>query len=225
MTAQERIASLLDEGSFREQDRNLKPTDPLKFKDSKSYKKRLTQAQAKTKLFDACLTGEGRLEGYKVAIGVLDFGFMGGSMGTVVGEKITRTTEKATKRKFPLIIVSSSGGARMQEGVLSLMQMAKTASAISRFKKEGGPYISILTHPTTGGVTASFASLGDIIIAEPKTLIGFAGPRVIEKTIKEKLPDGFQRSEFLLEHGLIDMIVERGSLRKVLAQILDFFQR
>lgn len=219
----ERIGSLLDEGSFKEEDKGLKPIDLLKFKDSKSYKSRLIQAQKKTGLFDAAVTGGGRLGGHRVVVGVLDFGFMGGSMGTVVGEKITRAIEMATKKRLPLILVSSSGGARMQEGTFSLMQMAKTSSAIARFKQKGGLYISILTHPTTGGVTASFASLGDIIIAEPKTLIGFAGPRVIEKTIKEELPDGFQRSEFLLEHGLIDMIVSRGDLKKVLTQILDFF--
>ncbi|HAV42880.1 TPA: acetyl-CoA carboxylase carboxyl transferase subunit beta [bacterium] len=224
LTAKERIAFLLDKASFKEHDKDLKPTDPLGFKDSKTYKKRLAQAQKKTGLFDATITGEGQLGGHKVAIGALDFGFMGGSMGTVVGEKITRIIEKATKRRLPLILVSSSGGARMQEGVFSLMQMVKTSSAIAWFKEKGGLYISILTHPTTGGVTASFASLGDIIIAEPKTLIGFAGPRVIEKTIKESLPEGFQRAEFLLKHGLIDMIVERHHLRKVLIQILDFFK-
>lgn len=220
--AMERIGYLLDEGSFNERDKDLKSSDPLNFKDSIPYKERLEKAFLSTGLLDAVVTGEGRIGGAKVAIGVMDFGFMGGSMGSVVGEKITRIIEWAQKRRLPLIIVSCSGGARMQEGMLSLMQMAKTSSALARFREL---YISVLTDPTTGGVTASFASLGDIIIAEPKSLIGFAGPRVIEKTIKEKLPPGFQRAEFLLQHGFIDMIVPRFRLKKTIIKLIEFFRQ
>jgi acetyl-CoA carboxylase carboxyl transferase subunit beta len=216
--ARERIGYLLDEGSFKERDKGLRSSDPLGFKD---YPERLRKASLLTGLHEAVLTGEGKIEGKRLAIGVMDFGFMGGSMGSVVGEKITRIIEWAEKKGFPLLLVSSSGGARMQEGVLSLMQMAKTSSALARFTQL---YISVLTDPTTGGVTASFASLGDIIIAEPKSLIGFAGPRVIEKTIKEALPDGFQRAEFLLRHGFVDMVVPRPKMRGVIAKLLRFFE-
>jgi acetyl-CoA carboxylase carboxyl transferase subunit beta len=219
--ARERIEYLLDKGSFKERDKDLRPSDPLSFKDSIPYPERLKKASSTTGLTEAVITGEGKIEGEKVGIGVMDFGFMGGSMGSVVGEKITRLIEWAEKKGLPLIIVSSSGGARMQEGILSLMQMVKTSSALARFSKL---YISILTHPTTGGVTASFASLGDIIIAEPKSLIGFAGPRVIEKTIKQTLPEGFQQAEFLLEHGFVDMVVPRKRMKEVVAKLLKFFK-
>jgi len=170
---------------------------------------------------DAAVTGEGKIDGISVMVGILDFSFMGGSMGVAVGEKITRLIERATEKKYPLIIFSSSGGARMQEGIFSLMQMAKTTAALGRFGETGLPYISILTDPTTGGVTASFAMLGDIILAEPKALIGFAGPRVIEQTIKQKLPEGFQRAEYLLEHGMVDAIVERKDIKDTLSNFLD----
>ncbi len=214
---------LLDKGGFVEYDSTIKPIDFLGFTDSKPYKDRLKDASERTGLSDSIITGEGEIGGNKIAIGVLDFNFMGGSMGSVVGEKITRLFEYATEKRLPVFIVSSSGGARMQEGVVALMQMAKTSGAVSKFSKSGGLYISLLTHPTTGGVTASFASLGDIIIGEPKALIGFAGPRVIEQTIKQILPEGFQRAEFLLEHGLIDLIVERKDLRETIIRLLTLF--
>jgi acetyl-CoA carboxylase carboxyl transferase subunit beta len=220
LNVQERIAITLDKDSFIEDDVNIRPTDFLNFTDLKSYKERLDNYQNKTNLDDAIVTGTGTIDGYKVIICILDFNFMGGSMGSVVGEKITRAVEKAISTNLPLIIISSSGGARMQEGIMSLMQMAKTSSAIARLNSSGGLFISVLTDPTTGGVTASFAFLGDIIIAEPKTLIGFAGPRVIEQTINQQLPKGFQKAEFLLEHGLIDMVVSRKELKNTLTQIL-----
>ncbi|MDI6703383.1 MAG: acetyl-CoA carboxylase, carboxyltransferase subunit beta [bacterium] len=225
MTARERIDSILDEGSFVKSDFTLKPIDFLKFKDTKTYEERLIEAQKKTELFDAVVTGEGKLLGHPVVLGVMDFAFMGGSMGSVVGEEITRAIEMAIEKRYPLIIISSSGGARMQEGVISLMQMAKTSQAVARLNEEGLLYISVLTNPTTGGVTASFAFLGDIIIAEAHALIGFAGPRVIEQTIRQKLPNGFQRAEFMLEHGLIDMVVNRIELRKRIGEILNFFAK
>ncbi len=223
LRARERVSLLLNKGSFREYDQGLKSADPLNFRDSKRYKDRLKEAEKKTGLKEAALTGEGSMEGHRVVLGVLDFLFMGGSMASVVGEKISRAIESAGEQNLPLIIVSSSGGARMQEGLLSLMQMAKTSGALGRLNKNKSLYISILTHPTTGGVAASFAFLGDIIISEPRALVGFAGPRVIEQTIREKLPPGFQRAEFLLEHGLIDMIKERKDLRGTLLKTLDFF--
>ncbi|MEW6096484.1 MAG: acetyl-CoA carboxylase, carboxyltransferase subunit beta [bacterium] len=216
----ERIAITLDKDSFVEDDVNIKPTDFLNFTDSKSYKERLAQYQEKTGLEDAVVTGTGTIGGHKVVICILEFKFMGGSMGSVVGEKITRAIEKAISSRLPLIIISGSGGARMQEGIMSLMQMAKTSSAVARLNSSGGLFISVLTDPTTGGVTASFASLGDIIIAEAKALIGFAGPRVIEQTINQQLPPGFQRAEFLLEHGLIDMVISRSELKNTLKQLL-----
>ena len=217
-----RIASLLDEGTFTENDATLRSADPLEFFDSKPYSARQEQSIKKTGLNDAVITGTGSMEGLPVALAVMDFVFMGGSMGSVVGEKITRLIEFAIEKSLPVIIISASGGARMQESTLSLMQMAKTSAAIGKLRRKNLPFISVLTNPTTGGTTASFASLGDVIIAEPKALIGFAGPRVIQQTIKQELPDGFQRSEFLLEHGLIDMIVDRKDLKETLYFTLNF---
>jgi acetyl-CoA carboxylase carboxyl transferase subunit beta len=220
ISASERLPYLVDEGSFLEVEDGLSPKDFLAFKD---YKDKLKSSRKKTGLKDAVISGEARIGGKHVTIVVMDFDFMGGSMGSVVGEKITRAVERAIDKGVPFVSVASSGGARMQEGILSLMQMAKTSAAVARLGEAGLPFISVLTDPTFGGVTASFAMLGDIIIAEPKSLIGFAGPRVIEQTIKQQLPPGFQRAEFLLEHGMIDMIVPRKDLHAVLAKILDFF--
>lgn len=221
--ALERIEQLLDPGAFRELDCRLKTLNPLNFKGTKSYLEKLKQDQKKTTLDEAAVVGEGLCEGRKIAFGVTDSRFIMGSMGSVVGEKITRLIEHAHDSKLPLVIVSGSGGgARMYEGALSLMQMAKTSAALSLYAKIKLPFISVLTHPTMGGVMASFASLGDFIIAEPKALIGFAGPRVIEQTIRQKLPADFQTSEFLLEHGLIDMVVERKELKKTIVQLISF---
>jgi len=225
ISAEERIALLIDDGTFEEMDKDLSSKDPLNFKDLIKYKDRLREYEKKTGKKDAVTVGEGKINGHPVILAVLDFAFMGGSMGSVVGEKILRAIEKAIEKGIPIIIISSSGGARMQEGIISLMQMAKTAAAIARLEEKRIPYISILTDPTFGGVTASFAMLGDIIIAEPRSLIGFAGPRVIEQTIKQSLPEGFQRAEFLLEHGMIDMIVERKNLKDTLTKIISFFQK
>ena len=219
-TAQQRLDLLLDANSFIPCNDTLHSSDVLNFADDGSYAKKLVSSTKKTGLNEAVVTGFGTIQGRKVAIAVMDFRFMGASMGSAVGEKITRLTEEATEQRLPLIIVSASGGARMQEGILSLMQMAKTSAAIQRFSAKGGLYISVLTHPTTGGVTASFASLGDIMLAEPGALIGFAGPRVIEQTIGEKLPAGFQRSEFQYEHGFVDKVVPRTEMRETLAQLL-----
>jgi len=219
-TLHERLASLVDDGSFAELGANLEPVDPLGFKDSKKYKDRLKASRKKTGLTDAATAGLAKLEGRKVAIGVIAFEFMGGSMGSVVGERVTRVFEAALAERCPAVISSASGGARMQEGILSLMQMAKTVGALRRLRDAALPYISLLHHPTTGGVAASFAMLGDVIIAEPKALVGFAGPRVIEQTIRQTLPEGFQRSEFLLEHGMIDMIVPRKELRARISLLL-----
>ncbi len=221
ISARERIPLLIDEGTFKEMDDNLTSTDPLNFKDQLSYKERLMGSQKKTNIKEAAIAGEALIGGYPVILVVLDFAFMGGSMGSVVGEKFTRAVEKALKEELPLISVTSSGGARMQEGILSLMQMVKTSAAIARFKKGRMPYISILADPTFGGVTASFAMLGDIIIAEPKSLIGFAGPRVIEQTIKQQLPENFQRAEFLLEHGMMDMVITRKELKQTIIKLLS----
>jgi len=222
MGAQDRINHILDPKSFKEINSDLSSLDPLGFEGTKSYLDKLKQDQKKTGLKEACVTGEGKIQGVTVAFGVTDSRFIMGSMGSVVGEKITRLVEYATEKKLPLIIVSGSGGgARMYEGALSLMQMAKTSVALARFQRGSRPYISILTNPTMGGVMASFSSLGDIIMAEPKALIGFAGPRVIEQTIRQKLPSDFQTSEFLLQHGMIDMVVARRSLRESLFKILD----
>ena len=223
ISVDERINLILDEGTFKEWERHLVPMDPLNFKDTLRYRDRIKSAREKTQKQEAIVIGEGTIDGRPVVLGVFVYGFMGGSMGAVVGEKIIRAAEKAAVTSTPLILVSTSGGARMQEGILSLMQMAKTASAMMRLGQAQVPFISILADPTFGGVTASFAMLGDIIIAEPKALIGFAGPRVIEQTIKQQLPQGFQRSEFLLEHGMIDLIVERKNLKKTLSKLLTFF--
>lgn len=223
ISIEDRIAIMLDEGSFQELDKLIYSLDPLEFKDSVKYKDRIKNYQKSTGYADAFVYGEAKINDSPVVIGIFNFKFMGGSMGSVVGEKILRATETSMNKKLPLIIVSASGGARMQEGILSLMQMAKTSAAISRLSEMGVPYISILTDPTFGGVTASFAMLGDIIIAEPKALIGFAGPRVVEQTIKQQLPEGFQRAEFLLEHGMIDMIVERKRLKETLSKVINFF--
>lgn len=222
--AQERIAQLLDSKSFKELNASLSSQDPLKFSGVKPYLEKIRQDRKKTGLQEACLTGVGTLEGRNVAFGVTDSRFIMGSMGSVVGEKITRLIEYATEKKLPLIIVSGSGGgARMYEGALSLMQMAKTSLALTRFQKGKNPYISVLTNPTMGGVMASFSSLGDIIVAEPRALIGFAGPRVIEQTIRQKLPADFQTSEFLLDHGMIDMVVSRQDMKATLYRVLSYF--
>jgi acetyl-CoA carboxylase carboxyl transferase subunit beta len=220
----ERIRQLIDANTWVSLDDHLRPTDPLKFRDRKQYSDRLRETQEKTRLTDAVQTGSGQLEGLPVALGVMDFRFMGGSMGSVVGEKLTRLIEHATVRRLPLTIVCASGGARMQEGMLSLMQMAKISGALERHREARLLYIPVLTHPTTGGVTASFAMLGDIILAEPKATIGFAGRRVIEQTLREKLPDDFQTSEYLLQHGFVDAIVPRTQLKKTLAQLIRLHQ-
>jgi acetyl-CoA carboxylase carboxyl transferase subunit beta len=221
--AWERIDLLLDKGTFQECDKELSSTDPLEFREPKSYTEKIARDQEATGLKEAAIIGEGLLDNKRVVFAVTDSRFIMGSMGSVVGEKITRAIERATGRKLPLIIVSGSGGgARMQEGMFSLMQMAKTSMALSYHHQSGLPYISVLTNPTMAGVMASFAALGDVIIAEPRALIGFTGPRVIEQTIKQKLPEGFQRSEFLLEHGLIDMIVQRKNLKATLSQLIDY---
>jgi acetyl-CoA carboxylase carboxyl transferase subunit beta len=221
MTAAERLAMLFD-GGYAVYDQNLVSTDPLEFTDTKPYKGRLQSSIASTGVNDAVVTATGQLEGIETVIAALEYSFIGGSMGVVVGEMVTRAIERALDRRAPVVIVSCSGGARMQEGALSLMQMAKTSAALARLDRAGLPYISVLTDPTTGGVTASFAMLGDLNIAEPKALIGFAGPRVIEQTIRQKLPEGFQRSEFLLDHGMIDMIVDRRELKATVARALRF---
>ncbi len=225
ISARERIALILDEGSFVEMDATMKSVDFLDFKDSKRYKDRLKAATKKCGSTSALVSGTGTIEELAVVVAVFDFAFMGGSMGSVVGEKITRAIERALAERCPCIVFSSSGGARMQESILSLMQMAKSSAALSRLKEAGLPFVSVLTDPTTGGVTASFAMLGDINMAEPRALIGFAGPRVIEQTIRQKLPDGFQRSEYLLEHGMVDMIVRRPEMKQRLAQILRVFTK
>ncbi len=216
----ERIKLICDEGTWKEEDAHIQPEDPLDFKDSKRYADRLRAAQKQVGVPDAFRAGTATLGGQLVSVGFFVFEFMGGSMGSVVGEKIARLFERALERRSPAIIFNASGGARMQEGILSLMQMAKTTAALARVKEAGLPYLSVLLHPTTGGVAASFAMLGDVILAEPKALIGFAGPRVIEQTIRQKLPEGFQRSEFLLEHGMVDLIVERKQLRQRLIDLV-----
>ena len=218
--ARERVAMLLDPGSYVFVDENIYPEDPLGFEDTLPYSTRLKENQEKTSLADAMVTAVGTLGGIQVILAVMEFSFMGGSMGSVVGEKVARAAERALVERIPLIIISCSGGARMQEGALSLMQLMKTSSALARLDEAGIPYISILTDPTTGGVTASYAMLGDVNIAEPGALIGFAGPRVIEQTIKEKLPKGFQRAEFLLQHGMLDDVINRRNLRSYLIRLL-----
>lgn len=220
ISAKERLKLLVDEGSFIEMDLGLSTIDPLNFKDKISYKERLEEKKKMSGLEEAAISGEALIEGQPVIILIMDFSFMGGSMGSVVGEKVLRAAETATEAKKPFITVASSGGARMQEGIFSLMQMARVSAALAKFRESGGLYISILADPTFGGVTASFAMLGDIILAEPKSLIGFAGQRVIEQTIKQQLPDDFQRAEFLLDHGLIDKVVDRKDLKKTIAKII-----
>ena len=220
----ERIKQLIDANTWKPLDENIQPVDPLGFRDRKDYSARLQDYQAKTGLTDAVQTGTGLVDGLPVALGVMDFSFMGGSMGSVVGEKLCRLIEHATAEQFPVIIVCSSGGARMQEGLFSLMQMAKISGALQRHQTAKLLYMPILAHPTMGGVTASFAMLGDVIIAEPKATIGFAGRRVIEQTLREKLPDGFQTSEYLLEHGFVDSIVPRTILKRTLAQLISLHQ-
>lgn len=214
---------LLDEETFEEYDFHLQSTDPLHFRDSKRYIDRLREAVERTGRNEAVVSGMGSVEGIRVSIGVMDFSFIGGSMGTVVGEKIARTIRRGLDERVPVVTVAASGGARMMEGILSLMQMSKTATLLGELAEVGVPHVSILTDPTTGGVTASYAMLGDIILAEPGALIGFAGPRVIEQTIRQDLPEGFQRAEFLLEHGMIDQVVPRGELKSQLAKILSFY--
>lgn len=220
ISAQERLELLVDKDSFEEMNRDITSGDPLGFRDTVSYKERIKENQKKSGLKEAVITGEARIKGYPVVIAIMDFSFLGGSMGSAVGEKIVRAAEAALEKKLPLITVSSSGGARMQEGIFSLVQMAKTSASIARLKEARVPFISILCDPTFGGVTASFAMLGDIIIAEPRSLIGFAGPRVIEQTIKQQLPENFQRAEFLLSHGMIDIVVERKDLKDTIGRIL-----
>ncbi|MBI1846947.1 MAG: acetyl-CoA carboxylase carboxyltransferase subunit beta [Candidatus Rokubacteria bacterium] len=223
ISARDRITLLTDRGSFEEREAGLVTADPLNFKDTKRYRDRVRAAREKTGLGEAVVCGLARIGGLPVVLATFDFSFLGGSMGSVAGEKLTRAIELAIDKHLPVVIVSASGGARMQEGILSLMQMAKTAAALQRLAAQGLPYISVLTDPTTGGVTASFAMLGDVILAEPRALIGFAGPRVIAETIRQPLPEGFQRSEFLLEHGQLDAIVERADLRDTLCRLLVFF--
>ncbi len=225
LTALERIRLLIDEGTFEEIDGDLESLDPLEFKGPKTYREKLAQDQASTGLKDAIVTGTGQINKKKIVLAVTDSRFIMGSMGSVMGERITRSIEKATGLKVPVVIVSGSGGgARMYEGMYSLMQMAKTSAALSYHHEAGLPFISVLTNPTMAGVMASFAGLGDVIIAEPKALIGFTGPRVIEQTIRQKLPAGFQRSEFLLEHGLIDLIVRRTDMKNTLTLLLDYLK-
>ncbi len=223
VSARERIRQLLDEGTFEEWDADLQPADPIAFVDRRPYSERLREEQERTGLKDAAIVGTGMIRARRVAFGVTDSAFIMGSMGSVVGEKLTRTIERATEQNLPLIFVSGSGGgARMHEGALSLMQMAKVTAALARFHQAGGLYISVLTNPTMGGVAASFAALGDVIFAEPKALIGFAGPRTIKATIRIELPKGFQTSEFLLEHGFIDRIVRRQDLKSEIARAIDY---
>lgn len=218
------IEILLDEGSFQEHDRKMRSGDPLKFADTKRYRDRIPEAIKKTRLSDAVRWGTGKINKQPVVVAVMDFQFIGGSMGSVVGEKVGRAIDRAWKGKIPLVIVSSSGGARMMEGALSLMQMAKTSAKLARLADAGLPYISILTDPTTGGVTASYAMLGDVNIGEPGALIGFAGPRVIKQTIGKDLPPGFQRAEFLLEHGFLDMVVHRREMKSTVGTLLSHFR-
>lgn len=213
---------ILDDGKLEQYDVNLAASDPLGFKDSKRYPDRIKDSQKKTNLKDAVVAGLGKINGREVSLGVMDFGFIGGSMGSVVGEKVARAIERSLERRVPLVIISCSGGARMQEGILSLMQMAKTSALLAKLYDQNIPYISVLTNPTTAGVMASYASLGDVIIAEPKALLGFAGPRVIQQTIKQDLPPGFQSSEFFLEHGFLDIISHRKDLKKNISLVLEY---
>ncbi|HMO17490.1 MAG TPA: acetyl-CoA carboxylase, carboxyltransferase subunit beta [Oligoflexia bacterium] len=221
LSAEQRIQLLCDREGFDEFDAHLRPSDPLNFKDEVRYKDRIKKVE-KTGKTEAVITGYARINGIRTTLGVFNFGYMGGSMGAVVGEKLTRMIERAIQEDLPVIIVSASGGARMQEGIYSLMQMAKITSALYRLSEKRLPYLSLMTDPTTGGVAASFAMQGDLNLAEPGALIGFAGPRVIEQTIRSKLPEGFQRSEFLFEHGMLDMVIERHALKERIAQVLGF---
>jgi acetyl-CoA carboxylase carboxyl transferase subunit beta len=225
ISARRRLELLLDGADWQEFDASMTSVDFLEFKDAKSYQERINAALAKGGSKDAVICVEGTIEGTGVQVAIFDFAFMGGSMGSVVGEKITRSIERGLKQRQPVIVISASGGARMQESILSLMQMAKTSAALAKLKEAGIPFVSILTDPTTGGVTASFAMLGDVNIAEPKALIGFAGPRVIEQTIRQKLPEGFQRAEYLLDHGMVDVIISRTEMRRTLASILKMLHR
>jgi acetyl-CoA carboxylase carboxyl transferase subunit beta len=224
ISAADRLKALFDDGRWTEHFPNLSSNDPLRFKDTKAYKDRLRATIASTGITDAVLVATGRLDGIDVVVAAMEYSFIGGSMGVVVGEKITRAVEMALTQGQPLIVVSCSGGARMMEGALSLMQMAKISAALARLDRARLPFISVLTDPTTGGVTASFAMLGDLNVAEPKALIGFAGPRVIEQTIRQKLPEGFQRSEFLVEHGMVDLIVDRREMKAMLSNVLRFMR-
>jgi len=225
ISARKRLEALLDDGVWQEYDVDMTSVDFLQFKDAKSYQDRIDSALAKGGSKDAVICVEGSIEELPVQVSCFDFSFMGGSMGSVVGEKITRSIERGLQKRQPVIIISASGGARMQESILSLMQMAKTSAALAKLKRAGIPFVSLLTDPTTGGVTASFAMLGDINISEPKALIGFAGPRVIEQTIRQKLPEGFQRAEYLLDHGMIDAIIPRLEIRRTLASLLKMLHR
>jgi acetyl-CoA carboxylase carboxyl transferase subunit beta len=222
--ARRRIECVLDPGTFTEYDSDLTSTDPLEFKDSKRYSHRLKESQERSGQKEAIICGEGRIEGQPAMIGIFEFNFMGGSVGSVVGEKITRLIERAIEKRIGVIIFCASGGMRMQEGILSLMQMAKTSAALAKLQETRLPYISVLTDPTTGGVSASIGMLGDVIIAEPKAMIGFAGPIVIKETIRTELPEGFQRAEYLLDHGMVDLIVERKDLRHMLASLLEMLK-
>ncbi|MEP6848073.1 MAG: acetyl-CoA carboxylase, carboxyltransferase subunit beta [Acidobacteriota bacterium] len=223
--ARDRLAMLFDNGKYKRLDEEVTSGDPLEFVDTKPYKDRIEQAKKSSGLPEAIVSGTGKVGGHLVYAGAMDMSFIGGSMGSAVGEKITRLIERALENKGAAIVFAASGGARMQEGTLSLMQMAKIAAALARLHEAGLPYLSVLTDPTTGGVTASFAMLGDVNLAEPKALIGFAGPRVIEQTIRQKLPKGFQRSEFLLEHGMVDMVVDRRELKETIVRVLDFMMK
>jgi acetyl-CoA carboxylase carboxyl transferase subunit beta len=225
ISAEKRIEAIVDEGSFVEMDANLSPVDPLKFSDKKSYKKRIEEAKAKTGKSSSVMSGSAAIDGQPVEIAVFDFSFMGGSLGSVEGEKIVRCISRAIEKECGFIIVSASGGARMQESTYSLLQMSKTSAALNRLHQKGLPFISVLTDPTMGGVSASFAMLGDIIMAEPDALIGFAGQRVIKQTVGVDLPEGFQRAEFLLEHGLIDMVVNRAEMKQTLSDLLKLFNK
>ena len=224
ITSVERLRALFDDGKYAEHYTDLSSTDPLQFTDTKPYRERLQKTIQTTGLKDACVVATGRMDGLDIVVAAMEYQFIGGSMGVVVGEKITRAIEMAIERRQPALVVSCSGGARMMEGALSLMQMAKVSAALARLDRARLPFISILTDPTTGGVTASFAMLGDLNVAEPKALIGFAGPRVIEQTIRQKLPEGFQRSEFLLEHGMLDLIVDRRDMKATLSRALRFMR-
>jgi acetyl-CoA carboxylase carboxyl transferase subunit beta len=224
LTSSERIRQIATENTFQEINPDLTSKDFLNFTDSKSYARRIDESMLKTNLKEAIVTGTAKIGDFEVALGIMDFSFMGGSMGSVVGEKFTRLVETAIEKKIPVIVFSTSGGARMQESIMSLMQMAKTSAALGRLRENGLPYVSVLADPTTGGVSASYAMLGDINIAEPGALIGFAGPRVIEQTIRQKLPPGFQRAEYLMSHGMVDVVCERKKLKETLIKVLSFFK-